>query len=159
MYGALESSERAIEAVGLSIRSASEFTKDNMAAFNEVVENSSRVEYYSFGSKQKELQLGELLRQNYFKITENLLERETDGLMNIEDVKWGKYLVTFEHDHLEVAGLNPRVNPRHVASLLVDNLRVHDVNFSDKKENARLSEEQMKCILEDLIDAQQSSDL
>ena len=54
--------------------------------------------------------------------------------MCVPDVKWGKYLITFEHDHLEVAGLNPRVFPRHVASLMIDNLRVHDVRRFEEAE-------------------------
>jgi len=35
------------------------------------------------------------------------MEVDTDGLVRTEDTRWGDYLLTFEHDHLEVAGLNP----------------------------------------------------
>jgi hypothetical protein len=45
----------------------------------------------------------------------------------VKDAAWGDYLLTFEHDHLEVAGLNPVVQVKHVASLLVDTARVAEI--------------------------------
>jgi hypothetical protein len=130
--GNISHTEKAIEALGLSMANAQEFSAPNMAAFNKIATDRADVGYYSFGSKQKEMAMSEMLRANYQKITDHRLEIETDGIMCLPDVKWGKYLVTFEHDHLEVAGLNPRVYPRHVAALLIDNLRVHDVRSFDE---------------------------
>ena len=49
----------------MSIRNAGEFTSENMRAFNQVAEDDKNVAYYSFGAKQKELQIGELLKANY----------------------------------------------------------------------------------------------
>jgi hypothetical protein len=34
-----------------------------------------------------------------------------------------------EHDHLEVIGFNPKVDVRHVASLLMDNVRAAEINL------------------------------
>ena len=60
---------------------------------------------------------------NERKITEHKFERECDGLVRPEEAKWGKYLLTFEHDHLDLVGFNPRINPHHVAAMLADNIR------------------------------------
>jgi hypothetical protein len=105
---------------------AQEFTSQNMAAFNEIAPDHWDVGYYSFGAKQKEKELSAMLRANFAKITDHAIEIETDGINLVPEMKWGKYLVTFEHDHLEVVGFNPKVKVRHVASLMIDNLRVHD---------------------------------
>ena len=51
------------------------------------------------------------------------MEKECDGLVRPEEAKWGKYLLTFEHDHLDLVGFNPRINPFHVAAMLADNIR------------------------------------
>ena len=40
---------------------------------------------------------------------------------------WGRYLMTFEHDHFEVIGFNPQVNNRHVVNLITDNIRVNEM--------------------------------
>lgn len=42
-----------------------------MADFNLVCEDSADVNYYSFGSKKRELQISELLRPGYEIITEH----------------------------------------------------------------------------------------
>ena len=65
-----------------------------------------------------------MLRPNYWRITDHLLETRTDGMLRVEEAKWGTYLVTFEHDHLEVAGLYPNIDVKHVASLLMDQARI-----------------------------------
>ena len=68
-----------------------------------------------------------MLRANFEKITQHRLEVETDGLVRLEDQQWGKYLLTFEHDHLEIIGFNHRVSPRHVTNLVVDNIRLNEI--------------------------------
>lgn len=40
--------------------------------------------------------------------------------------------MAFEHDHLEVVGFNPKVNPNHVAALMIDNLKLHDTKKTKK---------------------------
>ena len=49
-------------------------------------------------------------------------------MVEINECKWGKYLVTFDHDHFELVGLNPVVDPKHVAALVTDNLRLSETN-------------------------------
>lgn len=65
LHGDLSHTEKALEVIGMSTRNVAEFTTENMKSFNQVVENDPQVKYYSFGAKQKELQIGELLRANY----------------------------------------------------------------------------------------------
>ena len=65
LFGDLSHTEKALEVLGMSIRNAGEFTSENMRSFNQVAEDDKNVAYYSFGAKQKELQIGELLRANY----------------------------------------------------------------------------------------------
>lgn len=47
--------------------------------------------------------------------------------MRPEDCEWGRYLVTFEHDHLEIAGFNVDVRPHSVYNLLLDNIKLCEV--------------------------------
>ena len=65
LHGDLSHTDKALEVIGMSTRNVAEFTSENMRAFNLVVEDDPNVKYYSFGAKQKELQIGELLRANY----------------------------------------------------------------------------------------------
>lgn len=86
VFGNLATSEKAIEAVGLSLKNVQEFTGKNMAAFNEIVEDCSDVGYYSFGASQKEGRLGELLKQNYQTISEHQIEKmQMDGLSFLDE--------------------------------------------------------------------------
>jgi len=54
-YGSISHSEKAFEALGLSLRNAEEFFINNMKDFNEVALDAENVQYYSFGAKRKEL--------------------------------------------------------------------------------------------------------
>ena len=47
--------------------------------------------------------------------------------MRPEDCEWGRYLVTFEHDHLEIVGFNPYLQPSTVYNLLLDNIKLTEV--------------------------------
>jgi hypothetical protein len=84
-YGDLSHTEHAIEALGMSLRNAAEFTSMNMHAFNQIAADADDVAYYSFGAKRKEMQIGDLLRANFEKITQHKIEVETDGLVRLED--------------------------------------------------------------------------
>eukprot|EP00352_Strombidinopsis_acuminata_P000259 CAMPEP_0176339990 /NCGR_PEP_ID=MMETSP0126-20121128/1201_1 /TAXON_ID=141414 ORGANISM="Strombidinopsis acuminatum, Strain SPMC142" /NCGR_SAMPLE_ID=MMETSP0126 /ASSEMBLY_ACC=CAM_ASM_000229 /LENGTH=60 /DNA_ID=CAMNT_0017683901 /DNA_START=648 /DNA_END=830 /DNA_ORIENTATION=+ len=48
-------------------------------------------------------------------------------MVEVSEAKWGRYLLTFDHDHFEVIGLIPNINARHVANLVTDNLRVNEI--------------------------------
>ena len=50
VHGNLTTSEKAIEAVGLSLKNVQEFSGKNMEAFNEIVEDCENVGYYSMGA-------------------------------------------------------------------------------------------------------------
>lgn len=65
VYGDLTHSEKAFEALGMSIMNVAEFTSKNMKAFNEVASDAAEIDYYSFGAKRREFQLSELLRANF----------------------------------------------------------------------------------------------
>ena len=47
--------ERALTVVGMGSKNVKEFCYRNMTDFNQVAEDSPRVEYFSFGSKKREL--------------------------------------------------------------------------------------------------------
>lgn len=45
-----------------------------------------------------------------------------------EEAEWGRYLLTFEQDHLEMAGFNaPEYTPFNVYNLLVDNIKLNEI--------------------------------
>ena len=48
-------------------------------------------------------------------------------MVEVNECQWGKYLLTFDHDHFEVIGLNPAVKVKHVANIVTDNLRKVEV--------------------------------
>ena len=54
-------------------------------------------------------------------------------MVEIKECRWGKYLVTFDHDHFEMVGLNPAIKPKHVASIVTDNLRKNEADVQLKK--------------------------
>ena len=91
-----------------------------------ICEDSPDVNYYSFGSKKRELQISELLRPGYELITEHKIQYECDGMVEVGECAWGQYLVTFDNDHFEVVGLG-ETDVRHVANLVTDNLRRDEV--------------------------------
>ena len=125
-YG-LQRTEKALEALGLGLKSVEEFQSKNIRDFNEVCEDCADVDYYSFGTKKQELQISELLRYGYSVITDYKFEWECDGLVEVNEAKWGTHLLNFDHDHFEVVGLNPNIKPQHVANLVTDNLRVNEI--------------------------------
>lgn len=110
--------------LGMNLKNVTEYCTKNMEAFNEVVQDHKDVSYYSFGSKKKDEELSDLLREAYEPLTGRELQNETDGIIMPDEAHWGQHLLTFDSDHFEVMGLNGRVNPRHVCNLVFDNLRV-----------------------------------
>jgi len=118
--------EKAFEVLGMNFKNAEEFSHANISAFNEVATDSPDVDYYSFGAKKKELQMTELLRPGYQIITNHDILHECDGMNRVEDMKWARYLLTFDHDHFDIVGFNPRINPRHIANIVTDNIRLSE---------------------------------
>lgn len=68
-------------------------------------------------------------------ISENLIHNRSDGLVRPEEAEWGRYLITFEQDHLEMVGFNVDFMPFNVYNLLVDNIKLNEVknNPADAK--------------------------
>ena len=127
--------EKSLSVVGMGIKNINEFAQHNIDDFNLVAEDSDRVKYFSFGSKKRELQISELLRHGYEVITEHKIQYECDGMVEVNECRWGTYLVTFDHDHFEVIGLNPAVVPKHVASIVTDNIRKTEIDSGLQKLN------------------------
>ena len=133
----IQRTEKALEQLGLGINNVEEFQSVNIKDFNEFCEDVPEVDYYSFATKKQELQLSELLRAGHEIICDHRVEWECDGMVEVEEQKWGQYLVTFDSDHFEVVGLNPQMSssplgyskhgPRHVVNLVTDNLRVNEI--------------------------------
>ena len=120
--------EKSFAIVGLGVKNVNEFQQRNLDDFNLVAEDSSRVKYFSFGTKKREMQLSDLLRKGYEIITEHKIQYECDGMIEVNECRWGTYLLTFDHDHFEVVGLNPAIKPTHVASLVTDNIRKCEID-------------------------------
>ena len=115
--------ERALGVVGMGVRNIQEFSQRNLDDFNLVAEDHPDVDYFSFGSKKRELLMNDLLRRGYEIISQHKIQYESDGMIEVNECRYGTYLVTFDHDHFEVIGLNPATYPKHVASLVTDNIR------------------------------------
>ena len=50
-----------------------------------------------------------------------------------EEAEWGQYLVTFEQDHLEMAGFNVDYQPLSVYNLVVDNIKLSEIKDDPKE--------------------------
>ena len=57
--------ERALGVVGMGVRNVQEFSQRNLDDFNMVAEDHPNVDYFSFGTKKRELLLNDLLRRGY----------------------------------------------------------------------------------------------
>ena len=119
--------EKTFEVLGMSLKNAEEFSHANMAAFNEVATDSTDVDYYSFGAKKKELDMSELLKPGFEIITNHEMLHECDGMNRVSEMKWARYLLTFDHDHFDVVGFNPSFQPVHIAAIVTDNLRLSEM--------------------------------
>ena len=73
----------------------------------------------------------ELLRPGYEIITNHEILHECDGMNRVCDMKWARYLLTFDHDHFDVIGFNPAIKPTHVAKIVTDNLRLSETKSGE----------------------------
>jgi hypothetical protein len=128
--------EHAFDILGMSKKNVEEFASDNMQDFNEVAVDADSVGYYSFGSKKKELEISEVLRPAYKIITDFAIETECDGMVDVHSTKWGTYILTFNQDHFEIAGMQPGTKS-HVVNILTDNLRVDELIQENGSEDGR----------------------
>jgi hypothetical protein len=102
--------------------------------FNQSVEDSPSVEYFSLGAHKPRLQSSDLLRSSHESVvgpgsTDNPVGGvRSDGLIRPEEAAWGRYLLTLpEHDHLELVGFNADFLPQQAYTLVIDNLRLTEV--------------------------------
>jgi len=75
----------------------------------------------------------ELLKPGYELITNHEILHECDGMNRVSDMKWARYLLTFDHDHFDVIGFNPSINPLHVATLITDNMRLSEAKSGEDR--------------------------
>ena len=132
----IENADKAFEAVGLSQKNAQEFTTRNMMDFNKVAEDQLGVDYFSVGAQKQYYHTGGLLRTSHEMISETFVQNRNDGLVMPEEAEWGRYLLTFEHDHLEMVGFNPEFKPINVYSLLIDNIKLCEIKNNAKEARA-----------------------
>ena len=115
----IEDGEKAFEAVGVSQKSAQEFSSSNISDFNRVAEDVRGVDYFSVGAHKQRLQCSDLLRMSHEAIaggskqnTKSITGPNNDGLVRPEESEWGRYLMTFpEHDHFDMIGFNHTYSP------------------------------------------------
>jgi triacylglycerol lipase len=129
----LENVDKAFEAVGLSQKNAQEFTTSNLADFNKVAEDVPGVDYYSVGAQKQLYHTSGLLRQSHEMISESYIHLRNDGLLRPEEAEWGRYLLTFEQDHLEMIGFSHDFKPVNVYSLLVDNIKLSEIKSNQQE--------------------------
>jgi hypothetical protein len=104
-----------------------EFHPENIRNFNIIADDNPTTDYYSVGSKKKYFHTTDALKHSHHILSRREIQNVSDGIMRPEDCEWGRYLVTFEQDHLEIVGFNPDYNPRQVYNLLVDNIKLNEV--------------------------------
>jgi hypothetical protein len=102
--GNLDNLERVFEVLGITGRSVQEFASHNIEAFNEVCEDARGVDYYSIGAKKGGRVMSQILSDGYDIIVNKTFGEQCDGMVRDVEARWGKYLITFENDHLEVMG-------------------------------------------------------
>ena len=130
----IEKGEKVFEIVGMSQKNVQEFSSPNISDFNKVVEDAKGVDYYSIGAQKQRLMCSDLLRVTHEDIQETLVNIRSDGLVRPEEAHWGRYLLTFEQDHLEIAGLNSaEYMPMNVFNLITDNIRVNEIKDSPEE--------------------------
>lgn len=116
--------ERLYESLGISGKASKEFNTHNLADFNEICENSPTVDYYSIGAKKNGKVMSTLLRNGFDILVGLDWGEQCDGLVRDEEARWGRYLLTYENDHMEVMGFEPYHNPANVFNVVADNIRV-----------------------------------
>lgn len=119
--------EKAFEMLGLTRRSAEEFTSSNMADFNTVCDNASRVDYFSIGAYKDGKLMNPMLKHGHDMVVGKKFDLQTDGLVMDEESRWGKYLLTFNNDHFEMVGFAPEHDPANIYNLVADNARVSEI--------------------------------
>jgi hypothetical protein len=117
----------------MSRKNVQEFTPENMRYFNEVAVDAPNVRYSSIGAQKEMLNVSHLLRQGHEVISLGMVHNRNDGVTRPEECQWGDYLLTFEHDHLEMVGFNPEHHPSNVYNLVGDNIRLNEILTNEEE--------------------------
>ena len=123
--------ERAFEMLGLTRRSANEFTSTNLADFNTVCADIPGVDYYSIGAYKDGRTMNAMLKNGHDCVVNRHFDLQTDGLVMDTEARWGHYLLTMNNDHLELAGFCPKTDPANVYNLVADNARVCEIKHDE----------------------------
>lgn len=113
--------------LGLTRRSADEFTSANLADFNTVCTDAPNVDYYSIGAWKDGKTMNPMLKNGHDMVVDRKFDLQTDGLVMDEEARWGKYLLTMNNDHFELVGFMPQHDPANVFNLVADNARVCEI--------------------------------
>ena len=60
---------------------------------------------------------------------------QCDGIVRDVEARWGRYLITFENDHMELMGFEPYHNPANVFNLIADNARFCELKNDPQKKD------------------------
>lgn len=71
--------------------------------------------------------MNKILQNGYKILVNDTWGLQCDGVTRDLECQWGKYLVTFDNDHLEMAGFVPEITPTHVWNLVADSARLGDL--------------------------------
>ena len=112
------------EALGITSKASQEFNTHNLKCFNDICEDIPTVNYYSIGAKKDGKTMSKVLRNGFDLLVGNEFGDQCDGIVRDVEARWGRYLITFENDHMEVMGHDPFHNPANVFNLIADNARV-----------------------------------
>jgi hypothetical protein len=123
----IEHMDRAFQVTGVTKENVEEFCTANMNAFNDIALDQDNVDYYSMGSQKDSVRVGNVLRTGANIIKRAQIEVRSDGMVRPEDAVWGKYLMTWEYDFLELVGFNPDFFPSNLYNLVIDNIRLSEI--------------------------------
>ena len=119
--------EKVFEILGLTHKSALEFSTHNISNFNEICEDGPNTLYYSIGARKNASTTSKILKNGHKIIVNNTFGIQCDGLVQDIECRWGTYLMTFENDHLETIGFQPKHNPANVMNLVADTVRLAEL--------------------------------
>lgn len=119
--------DRLYEGLGLTPKASIEFNTPNIQCFNEVCPDAKLVDYYSIGAKKSGATMSKMLQNGFEVLVGREWGDQCDGLVRDVEARWGRYLITFENDHMEVMGFEPEHDPANVFNLVADNVRLCEI--------------------------------
>jgi triacylglycerol lipase len=93
----------------LDVDALTDLTRDQCAKFNELIQDSQDVKYFSLSAARPWHRCAPIFLHSHKIISE--VEGENDGLVSVSSAQWGEHLETWPADHLHV------INKRFVLEL------------------------------------------